>query len=641
MFVGLNLLSKIGVIFIIIGVIAFSATSGDYLNNIMRMALVVAVGAIMLAAGEIFYRKKSVVFANALIYGGTAELFICVLIGRYGFDVFSGEAAQLAGLLAAAAGFLLSLRYKSQPLAITSVVFSALSIFAMNSLTSVVIGMGCLVAVHAFSAVIAYRKNYTVLNIVGSVISCLEAFMIYPPFASATDGDFKISTAFTLIFLICTGFIYLSAPMLNAAHSGGAMYASEIVIAAVTQGILIFFADIFFFFSFGRLTAIAVMAVIAVIYLICAAGFSMKFGSRAMVSNIFTNLFIATASFSIITLVSGTANYFALHGFAAAVFIIGVIIDRELLKWWGYVLLGIAECDFLVQLVRVNLFTSPNDSSAEKIPLYIVNLAVWFGIMLFFIIMKKSGSIVFKVYSCLALLNAGILGSSLLLDDLGAALRSEGMNKGFALLVTSFLCACLWQVLGFLSGRLKYLDKAGMPTSLVFYSIGFCFLGFANVVRFGANTNGVMFDGLMIAITIAANLISVLAVLDITVQITEKAPKFANAVGLVVSLYGVLTLTTLLGTNNFVKFTSYIISIIYIITAALWIFIGFKKQNPLLRRFGLALSLLVSGKLFLFDFYEADAMIRTLLFIGFGVTLLGIGLSYGIAEKKLKQNNQK
>ena len=79
MFVGLNVLSKIGVIFIIIGVIAFSATSGDYLNSAVRIALVISVGAIMLAAGELFYRKKSVVFANALIYGGIAELFFSVV----------------------------------------------------------------------------------------------------------------------------------------------------------------------------------------------------------------------------------------------------------------------------------------------------------------------------------------------------------------------------------------------------------------------------------------------------------------------------------------------------------------------------------------------------------------------------------
>ena len=140
--------------------------------------------------------------------------------------------------------------------------------------------------------------------------------------------------------------------------------------------------------------------------------------------------------------------------------------------------------------------------------------------------------------------------------------------------------------------------------------------------------------------TIAVNAASVLPVLDMALQIQGKAPKFAKAVGLIVSGYALMSLTTILGTNDFVTFTSFIISIIYIVAAAVWIVIGFKRLNALLRRFGLALALLSSAKLFLFDFSNINNMGRTLLFIGFGITLLCIAFGYGIAEKKLKENNK-
>lgn len=645
MFVGLNLLSKIGVIFIIIGVIAFSAASAGYLHDFVRMALVIAVGAIMLISGEIFYRKKSVVFANALIYGGVIELSISVLIGRYGLEVFGSEAVHIVGLVAAVIGFLLSARYKSQPLAIVTLSFSALpllsaSFSADNSAASVFICAGCIIVTHAMAAVFAYRNSYTALNITGCCLVCFEALYLYPMCLLVIDGS-DISSFLAIVFVFCSGILYISGALLECAHSDGLMSASEITVLILSQSFLIFFADISLYIAIGKTAALIAMIVIALIYLICAIGYSLKFSTRCTVSNIFINMLIAVASFSIITLVNGSANYYAIHGLAAAILIVGVIIDRKLLKIWGYVLLGIAEIDFIVQAFRVNILFRDEKLSSEIIPLCLVNVVLWFGIMVFYIIRNKSESVVFRLYSCLAFLNAGIIGSSLLLNDLGGALGRSGMKDGFCMIVTTLLTACLWMILGLISGKLKFLGGAGMPTSLSFYGIGLMFLGFENILRFSANASDVTIDGLLVAITVIVNLISVLTVLDITMQITNKAPKFAKAVGLIVSSYGVITLTSLLGTNNFVRFTSYIISIIYIITAALWIFIGFKKENKLLRCFGLALSLLVSAKLFLFDFYEANDMIRTLLFIGFGIALLGICFGYGIAEKKLKQNSQK
>ena len=637
MLVGLNLLSKIGVIFILIGVIAFSATSGEYLNSAVRIALVISVGVIMLVSGELFYRKKSVVFANALIYGGTAELFIAALIGKLGFQIFSAEATQLVGLAAAVIGFLLSVRYKSQALAITTTAFAVLPIFTADSPASVFIGAGCLVMINCAAAVIAHQNEYSPLNITGSCLVFIEALILLPMCIGNLKDNTDLAVIMTIVFTFCAGFIYISGALVNAAQSGGAMSASEIAVTIFMQSFLVLFTNICFYFAFGKITALIAMIVLAVIYLLCVFGFSLKFTTKCTVSNIFINLLLATASFSILTLVENSANYYAMHGFAAAVFIAGILLERKMLKVWGYALLGIAEIDFLVQLVRVNFSFIIDEESSDKIPLYAVNLILWFGIMAFLIIRKSSGSIGFKIYSCLALLNAGILGSSLLLDDLGSALRLSGMHRGFCILVTTMLCACLWMILGIVSGKLKYLEKAAMPASLVFYAIGLLFLSFANALRFTANEKEVMLDGLLILITIIVNLISVVTVLDITLQITEKAPKFAKAVGLIVSLYGIMTLTTLLDTNHFIVFTSFIISIIYIVTAVVWIFVGFKRQNPLLRRFGLALSLLASGKLFMFDIPEANPMERTILFIGFGITLLGIAFGYGIAEKKLKK----
>ena len=198
-------------------------------------------------------------------------------------------------------------------------------------------------------------------------------------------------------------------------------------------------------------------------------------------------------------------------------------------------------------------------------------------------------------------------------------------------LYENLLAAAMWMILGFVAGKLMFLRKgASAGASLALYSFGMCMLLAANftAVRSGGGIAAVI-------AYCAVNIASVLAALDMALRIKSLAPKFARAVGLATSFYGLMTITVVLGVNGWAAFTSCVISIAYLLTAAAWIGIGFAKRNALLRRFGLALALFSSAKLFLFDFSGMDAVGRTLMFIGFGVTLLAISFTYGCFEKRL------
>ena len=252
---------------------------------------------------------------------------------------------------------------------------------------------------------------------------------------------------------------------------------------------------------------------------------------------------------------------------------------------------------------------------------------------------KTRESAGFRLYSFAALLNAGWVCSNLISDDLMTMLRYRGAlhDRAQQNAFSGLLCAAVWMILGFVAGKLPYLKKWKAPASITHYAIGFCCLGWANLVNMFNNIRDNEIETMLVIATVIVNVVSVLAVLDIAFQIQEKASKFSRAMGLIVSGYAMMSLTTILGTNNVVRFTSCIISILYLMLAAAWIIIGFWKNNPLLRRFGLALALFSSAKLFLFDFRGVDAFGRTLLFIGFGVTLLGISFGYAIMEKRLSR----
>lgn len=632
MFVGINLLSKIGVIFIIIGIIAFSAASEGFLHVGVRLALVIALGLLMLGAGELFYRTNSQVFANALIFGGVAELFICSLIGFHGFGILNGAGVVGIGLGAAVIGFLLSARYKSQGLLIVILLFSALPLFAELTSGSFCGAAVYLVAVHAAAAVFARKNNYTVAYMVGIAAAIVDTVLLEIPASNIHVLDKKAGTLIVVLFVICCAMCYAGGLLLDAAQEFGKLTAVENALLCIMLGAVIFYADSLLRWSISGVTAGIVLLVLAVIFAMIAVILSLHFGDDCTAVKVLFNFFFISVVLAVFDLSAAQyVTYVILHIFAAAALIAGLIFDRRLFRGWGYALIALSEIIFFGVLML-------NRETGQRLFAIIVNLILWFGVMAAFIAKKKHQTGFFRAYTFAALLNAGILCSDMITRHLTNLLvAGEERNGAYRMAFSVLLCTVPWLILGFVVGKLKYMKKWKMVSSFIFYGIGLLCLLFANLINsFGSRNGGHMLGIAAVIATIAINAASVLPVLDITIQIREMEPKFAKAVGLIVSGYALLSLTTILGTNNYVTFTSFIISIIYIVMAAVWIVIGFKKLNALLRRFGLALALLSSAKLFLFDFSNINDMGRTLLFIGFGITLLCIAFGYGIAEKRLK-----
>lgn len=639
LFVGLNILSKIGVIFLILGVIAFSAASKGYIPELARLILVFAVGVIMLIIGELFYRRgSSKAFALALIYGGTAELLVSSLIGYYGFEVFGEYAVPGTILATSVVGFLLSQRYKSQALVIITTIGSILPMFMfyVKHGAAYFIAAAVMTAIHCANAIIARKKHYMAAYITGFITMLVEIPMLCDSLIQNIDYaevGLQHSRLFAVIFGACGAFIYTAEPILNAIQDNGRMRVTDLTGAAVVQGVVLGYAYSYLWGSVGRTATGVVMLVMAVIYTIAAACFLLQFGSRNASDRLFINLALAAATTGLLLAIrTGHIQYIALHTFAAAVFSLSAFVERKLLRVWGIVLLSVAELQFWIVFSRY-------ESDGKKLLITVVNIVLWLAIMIPFITRGKSGTTLFRAYSALTMINVGILGSNLINVNLVNALEDYSVwnDKAGKAAFASLCCAALWLIVGFAAGKLKHMKTWGIATSMISYGIGLIFLMYSNFASAVSRSHEYAAGAVMVIVTVIVNIVSVLSVLDITLQIRERAPKFAKAVGLVVSAYALLTLTVVLGTNDFVKFTSFIISIVYIITAAAWIVIGFWRRNAILRRFGLALVLLASAKLFLFDFSGINAMGRTLLFIGFGLTLLGISFGYGIAEKSLKK----
>lgn len=645
-FVAINLLSKIGVVFVIASVIAFSAASEGHIPNLVRLILVLTVGLLMLGTGELFRWKGSKVFSSTMIFGGVAELMICAPVGRYGLHIFDNCGMLIYSVIAAAVGFLFVWRYKSHALLIVMIAASMIPGFALLSSTLDISGVflpAYLVATHFAAAVISRRCRFIGAEFTGIFAAAIECVLVFGNLvrsqARVYDAglDYNLCLLITMIFAACCALCYSSGTLLNAAENDGDPDPLDITLLYLVQGGLIFIA-LTLFISNSAKTAGVVLMILAVLYTIATIAFSLKYWFGCKTNTILINLALISAELALFLLIdAGNWQYIALHSFAAAVLIAGCFLERKLFKYWGVALLCIAELRFFIVLGE-----SAQQPESFKLSAVIINLILWFGIMAVLSTRKIRESIWFRLYTFAALLNAGFLCWNLIASDLMRILKQNNMllNTAQSSAFSGLLSAAVWMILGFIAGKLPYLKELKAAASMTHYGFGFCCLAWANFANTFSNIKEQNLETMLIIATVIVNAVSVLAVLDITLQIQEKASKFSRAIGLVVSGYAMLTLTTILGTNNVVRFTSCIISIIYLVMAAVWIVIGFRRSNSLLRRFGLALALFSSAKLFLFDFKGVDAFGRTILFIGFGITLLGISFGYAIMEKRLSRREK-
>ncbi len=78
------------------------------------------------------------------------------------------------------------------------------------------------------------------------------------------------------------------------------------------------------------------------------------------------------------------------------------------------------------------------------------------------------------------------------------------------------------------------------------------------------------------------------------------------------------------------------ISIIYAVTAFVWIVLGFVKRFTLIRKFGLGLSIFSVVKLFLLDLSDLTEGNRIVSYFALGISLIAISFVYQYFSKRLE-----
>ncbi len=208
-FIGENLISKLGIIILVLGVGFFVkyAIDQQWIGVYGRTAIGLVTGGILISLAH-YLRKSFKTFSSLLTGGGFAVFYLTIAIAFHQYHIFSQTSAFVIMVVITIFSVLLSLAYDKKELAI----FSQLGGYAAPFMLSTgegnyVVLFSYLLILNAGLLILAYYKRWHILNLLAFIFTLIlftawlpKAFWgkTNPPYGNAM----LFATAFYLVFFL-------------------------------------------------------------------------------------------------------------------------------------------------------------------------------------------------------------------------------------------------------------------------------------------------------------------------------------------------------------------------------------------------------------------------------------------------------
>lgn len=215
-FIGLNVMNKLGILILIIGVIAASQFTYLRLNDLLKSIFAFVIGIVMLAAGEAMNRRKPDIFSLGITSGGVAVLYVALVISYFRFGILETFPALGLCVLITAVAFVLSQRYHSQTITVFALIGGYLPILSIAGSQTMVYGaMVYFVVLNILALLIAVHRKWIVtayigflLNVVGTIYICSIQYE-----DRLFNSSFHQQDLFTILYICFTFVIYTLIPV--------------------------------------------------------------------------------------------------------------------------------------------------------------------------------------------------------------------------------------------------------------------------------------------------------------------------------------------------------------------------------------------------------------------------------------------
>lgn len=647
-FIGLNVLGKAGILLFIIGIIMLGRFAYVHMSDAFKGGLIYLLGIVLVAVGELFYKKEKTVFSTTLISGGVATLYAAAATCFFAFELYNAKVTFIICVLITAAAVILSNQVKSQVVCAFGAVGGYLPVVAIYMM-----GFGkaaadvtflpvssvyfCLLAIILFA--MTYNKKWYVaqfigyglhLIAIGGVAKCAYSLRNLTGYGYALPLAVAFAVASFVIYLMMPGakivkgkpFLVKDGVLLGLNTVSGAVSVSITVHNLISNSAK---ADRTVGFVFLAFTLIyAFMSAFAVK--------EKREGSAAATT--ITSISGLAFSMFVIPFIFGVE--YASIGWAAEGIIIALIGIQKKIDVIEYAGLG---C--MIMSVIARIFGS-SDMSKElaAVSFAVIVCAFWIYTVRGFVqVEQRSYKTVIYTAVEIACAYSSVCLVKYLYDNVmsGPSVKVNSVFTDYAVVIASLLVFSIIIRHGLFKNRTSMLvsDLVSFGVFLTTF-IGMdlhnkyneIFSYFGEIVEHNALT--VINVVLLFAVNIGVILFLASAVLDIINRFAAPAWLFTMAISL-----SSLMLITAMAMGQFeVKFSNVIISALYIAASCIMLFVGFKRRYTVVRSGGLVLILCAFAKLCFVDTSHLDSGWKIASYFAFGAILILISYFYQRFSKK-------
>lgn len=650
-FIGLNVLSKAGIVLFLIGIIALGRFAYTRLPDLFKALMIYVLGGGLIGIGELFHKKEKTVFSTALISGGVAVLYAGVATSYFALELFSVKVAFLLCVAVTAIAIALSLQLKNQVVCAFGAVGGYLPLVATYMISfgnaaadktflPVSAVYFCLLAVIIF--VMTYNKKWYVTQFIGYAFQMLAVIGVSSCslMLSKVDG-YKYALPLSIVFSVASFVIYMMMPAVKIMARKELATPDCVLLGLNTvSGAISVSVNMYNLLSSKKAVGLTFLA-FSVIYAILAS--RMNRNKKKSPTNIATKavLMLGALVFSmfVVPMILGV-EYIGIAWVTegAIIAVVSIIINSRLTEAAGVITMIMAlayrmgDTDNRLIVISATIIIATfwaytfigckydnirNGSQGINTYYTLMIVALGIGTMIYGADMYDIVAYLPQVLYVVPFINKAILIIIALVISVvscSGVARSEAtlVYSGVIRFVTFFAVAF----------NLNIVDKY----SLVFDSFG-------NEAKFKylAIINAVML--------VLVNVVMIILLADITNKLlnTFNLPVWIYTA--VLSVSSLILITSVLMGQFDVKFTNVLISAIYIAFACVLLYLGFKNRYTVVRFGGLILVLCALAKLCFVDTHSLNTIWKIGAYFAFGAVLIVISYVYQKFNKKLEKES--